>query len=92
MKKANTAIILILASMIPSAAVADGSSRCYAICDPDQRNACLAETRDAKSYCYSIKDTDRRDICLAETTGERSRCYSIRDKDLRASCLAGMAW
>lgn len=92
MNKDNAAIILILASMIPSAAVADDSSRCYAIRDPDRRIACLAETRDAKSYCYSIKDTDRRNICLAKTTGERSRCYSIRDKDLRASCLAGMGW
>ena len=64
-------------------------SRCYAIRDPDLRNACLAETRDSKGQCYAIKDHDRRQLCLAQTTGQNSTCYNVRDKDRRAACLAG---
>jgi hypothetical protein len=73
-----------------SLAAADDSARCYAIRDPDLRNACLAVTRDGMSRCYSIQDVDARQICLARLSGDRSRCYSVRDEDLRAACLAGM--
>ena len=83
--------LLLAASLLSQARAATDPSRCYAIREPDLRNACLAETRDSKGTCYAIKDPDRRQLCLAQTTGQKSNCYNVRDKDRKAACLAGMA-
>lgn len=86
-----TCLFLLAASAMSPAQAATDPSRCYAIREPDLRNACLAETRDNKGTCYAIKDPDRRQLCLAQTTGQKSTCYNVRDKDRKAACLAGMA-
>ena len=36
------------------------ASDCYSIKDPDQRNACLAESTGKPSYCYSVRDPNDR--------------------------------
>lgn len=67
-----TCIFLLAANGLSPAQAATDPSRCYAIRDPDLRNACLAETRDNKGQCYAIRDHDRRQLCLAQTTGQKS--------------------
>lgn len=86
-----TYIFLLAANGLSPVQAANDPSRCYAIREPDLRNACLAETRDSKGQCYAIRDPDRRQLCLAQTTSQKSICYNVRDKDRRAACLAGMA-
>lgn len=55
-------IILILCSLITSAALAD----CYTVSDPDHRAYCLAKTKGDRSICYSIQKSELRASCLAE--------------------------